>query len=511
MEEAIEICKLRLFLKLVAQIDNVQDIEPLPDIDFNIRAGNTLIGLVTRDQVRESITTAEDGQKKLLFGESVETITRVEENAENADRAFRRFQEMQTEHGMDPKDFSTSKQELSNRLKALEDELDHYLAFKYGINQSNIRDDNEYEKRFIQWRESHQPFHWFIEFYGIMKNGGFDVIIGNPPYVEYSKVKKEYRISGFTTEKCGNLYAYVMERAYSLADNNARQGFIIPTSSISTERMRPLQNILLKTGFLHSTFGFRPSKLFEGANISNMHLSIVFIDPSLKEEIKALHHVKWNSEFRSFLFHYLQSYTTTYKLIIDRFNRIPRLSNDLHLSVIKKLCHKSPAKNNFSISNYKVYYRTTGGLHYRVFTIFPTQSRKESSIALDSPTHRDILFFTYSSNLWNMFYYTFSNCLDVARFEIEDFPIGLDEMDVFLLRELSPLAMELDEDIRAHASIRTRNYQREGDVKCYTIELRKSKPIIDKIDRVLAKHYDLTEEELDFIINYDIKYRMGLI
>ncbi len=38
---------------------------------------------------------------------------------------------------------------------------------------------------------------------------------------------------------------------------------------------------------------------------------------------------------------------------------------------------------------------------------------------------------------------------------------------------------------------------------------RISKPIIDEIDRVLAKHYGFTDEELDFIINYDIKYRMG--
>jgi len=37
----------------------------------------------------------------------------------------------------------------------------------------------------------------------------------------------------------------------------------------------------------------------------------------------------------------------------------------------------------------------------------------------------------------------------------------------------------------------------------------KSKSIIDEIDRVLAKHYGFTDEELDFIINYDIKYRMG--
>jgi len=36
-----------------------------------------------------------------------------------------------------------------------------------------------------------------------------------------------------------------------------------------------------------------------------------------------------------------------------------------------------------------------------------------------------------------------------------------------------------------------------------------SKPIIDEIDRVLAKHYGFTDEELDFIINCDIKYRMG--
>ena len=36
-----------------------------------------------------------------------------------------------------------------------------------------------------------------------------------------------------------------------------------------------------------------------------------------------------------------------------------------------------------------------------------------------------------------------------------------------------------------------------------------SKPIIDEIDVLLAKHYGFTDEELDFIVNYDIKYRMG--
>jgi len=44
-------------------------------------------------------------------------------------------------------------------------------------------------------------------------------------------------------------------------------------------------------------------------------------------------------------------------------------------------------------------------------------------------------------------------------------------------------------------------------VQCIIPKL--SKKIIDEIDSVLAQHYGFTDEELDFIINYDIKYRMG--
>ena len=43
-----------------------------------------------------------------------------------------------------------------------------------------------------------------------------------------------------------------------------------------------------------------------------------------------------------------------------------------------------------------------------------------------------------------------------------------------------------------------------------TFQPRESKPIIDKIDRATAAHYGFSNEEIDFIINYDIKYRMGL-
>ncbi len=65
MEEAVEICKLRLFLKLAAQVepDAAKDnlgIEPLPDIDFNIRAGNTLVGYATYNEVKRAVTSKLD-------------------------------------------------------------------------------------------------------------------------------------------------------------------------------------------------------------------------------------------------------------------------------------------------------------------------------------------------------------------------------------------------------------------------------------------------------------------
>ena len=52
-------------------------------------------------------------------------------------------------------------------------------------------------------------------------------------------------------------------------------------------------------------------------------------------------------------------------------------------------------------------------------------------------------------------------------------------------------------------------YKATGQVIYDEFYPKLSKPIIDKIDKILARHYGFTEEELDFIINYDIKFRMG--
>lgn len=63
--------------------------------------------------------------------------------------------------------------------------------------------------------------------------------------------------------------------------------------------------------------------------------------------------------------------------------------------------------------------------------------------------------------------------------------------------------------LKRNSIIKSTSYKTKGNVVYQELYPRYSKKEIDEIDKVLAKHYGFTEEELDFIINYDIKYRMG--
>ena len=165
MEEATEICKLRLFLKLVAQIERIEDIEPLPDVDFNVRAGNTLVGNATRDDVDKVVAAslfATPGMR--------ESQMRIYEQAEGVDRLFALFREQQTE--FDGLVTSVDKRRLQDRLNNLADQLNHYLAGTHGV---EVKDTAQY----ALWCRSHKPFHWFIEFHSITERGGFDAIIAS--------------------------------------------------------------------------------------------------------------------------------------------------------------------------------------------------------------------------------------------------------------------------------------------------------------------------------------------
>ena len=165
MEEAVEICKLRLFLKLVSQISDADHIEPLPDIDFNIVPGNTLVGYA-------SLAEVEQAASRSLF--NLNLPQRITE----ADVALRAFRDLQTQIGISARVLAKAKEDTKAKLAEIEAELNESLRVEYGA------------KKLEKFVESHRPFHWYVKFNTIMQDGGFDVAVGNPPYVEYSKVRE---------------------------------------------------------------------------------------------------------------------------------------------------------------------------------------------------------------------------------------------------------------------------------------------------------------------------------
>ena len=110
------------------------------------------------------------------------------------------------------------------------------------------------------------------------------------------------------------------------------------------------------------------------------------------------------------------------------------------------------------------------------------------------------------SSLFYAYFITHGDCFHLSDTLVQGFPIlPAVVADPMLLALNSRLMRELKENA-ARKTIQTK----DGDSITYAeFYASKSKPTLDAIDRVIAGHYGLTAEELDFILNYDIKYRMG--
>lgn len=500
MKEAVEIAKLRLFLKLVATVEvdyrkpNL-GLEPLPDLDFNIRAGNTLVGFGTEAELNKGLTWTFDGQL---------AKPTIEEKCDIVAKTFMRYKEIQLNNGSDYADFKEAKEDLSKRLKELNHELNQ-LLHKQAIAIS-------YDK----WLLSYQPFHWFAEFYDIMnENGGFDVIIGNPPYVEYSAIKKLYTLKDFQCFKAGNLYAYVIERCYLLMKAKSRIGMIIQMSAFCTPRMEDFQKVWFKKSeqsFI-SFFDDRPGKLFDGLE----HIRVAICISEFGNEnnnIGTSNYVKFKTEFRPLLFNNL------IYVINDNSRKessVLKVNNKLEHSIIDKLWSNKKKLLYFltdTQNNNFVYYGYGYGYFGKILNFqsyFKGENVQSSTgdkfIYVNKDYNKDIIVALMNSTLFYWFYVNYSDGHNFTKFVIGSIPFEFPNKDISY--KLEKLTEKLMIDLKNNSNRKTAYYKATGKVEYDEYFPKKSKPIIDEIDTVLAEHYGFTAEELDFIINYDIKYRMG--
>ena len=499
MAEAVEICKLRLFLKLVSQVDAGRELEPLPDIDFNIRAGNTLVGYATEAQFDSANTLASD------------QAHRAEIKASTADLAdlFDRFREQQTVHG--GKVTAEDKRSLRDKLSALSMELDRYLARDYGI-------DPDKTKAFKAWRESHQPFHWFAEFYGVMREGGFDVVIGNPPYIEYSKVRNEYSVTRIKTTACGNLWAFCIERSFELLSSASRFGMIVPVSLVCTQRMSDVQDVIQSQSSATwlSNYAERPSKLFSGAEVL---LTIAISRKSRTSRIGTYSTPlrKWPSDFRPSLFE-----TTKYLSIGNRLRGyiVPKVSAEIEAEAIPKIMSKlgTLAEALVRSSDHKIYYRIGGGRYWKIFTTFqpqfvlngsPSVSSREAYLYFSSKDERDIAVSLLSSTLFYWYFMLTTNGRDLNPADLRAFPVSPRKLSTEGRRRLVELSRALMKSYRAHKAMKEKTSKSTGHVLYEEFYPRLSKDVLDEIDLVIGAEFGISKAQQDFLLNCEIKYRMG--
>ena len=420
MPEAVEVCKLRLLLKLVAQIKQAEDMKSLGAIDFNIFAGNIL---VDQNNAAGPQATAE--------------------------------------------------------------------------------------------RKPQSP-QWFVEFYSIMQNGGFDVIIGNPPYVEYEQVSEIYKVNGYQTLSTGNLYALTVERCYGLLAQDGQFGMIVPSSATCTDGYLPLQQLLLEQSSLHiSSYSDQRGKLFD---IPHPRLCIILYQKgSQSKRVFSTPYIKLGRELRDSLFQRL-SYIEVTDLVKPGI--IPRYGSSIERTLHTKVYNQAHRLGDYVAKSgcNNVYYTRKISWFVQVTPFIPgiidEQGRTRNPSELKilpflSPEHADIAFVALNSSLFYWFMTTGSDCRNLNMREVLGFPLSMDTTADPIRQDLRKLAADLAEDLQAHSEHRKMHFKGVGTLTIQCIFPGRSRPIIDEIDRALARHYGFTDEEADFIINYDGKYRTG--
>ena len=253
--------------------------------------------------------------------------------------------------------------------------------------------------------------------------------------------------------------------------------------------------------------------MFNGVNL---RLSIALMGPSVKKPVTTwvTKYNKWNAEARAFLLS-----TITYISLNDyssQLNVIAKIGDQVENSILSKM--QIPRRLEIlesSIQQHLVYYKNTGVNHWITATDFPPRtfrgdqpsaSSRQTTFALKDERSKEFCVCCINSNLFYWLYIVKTNCRDLNPSDIRSFPILRNiEKDVRFQRLASELMMSLDENSR----YTVRQQKQTGEIRIQSFRPRFSKPIIDEIDRVLAQHYGFTAEELDFIINYDIKYRLG--
>lgn len=172
-----------------------------------------------------------------------------------------------------------------------------------------------------------------------------------------------------------------------------------------------------------------------------------------------------------------------------------KIDSQIEVDIMRKIYGQKFKFKDLMQGNETIFYRDTGGRYYDLYTSYSTtNSTTQKSF---STKNAKAMVALMSSNLFWWFRRVYADDRHSYIYEFERFKLPKFSKEIW--QKLEKLGAEFEADIEAKA-----NFTSTG-TKEY--RLRKSKHLIDQIDRLICPLYNLTHEEMDFIINYEVEFR----
>ena len=379
-------------------------------------------------------------------------------------------------------------------------------------------------------------FDWKVMYSDVFEQGGFDIVIGNPPYGaklsddDKKVVKKFYK----TTESkqmdrekdavylrflgrenkvpCPKIkgsidtYTLFIELAYWLLRKDAFMAYIVPISLTSSDSLSGVHKLLLERcrGIKISSYSVRPQPVFKNAVVNT---SILMFQKTLTpcQQLLSTKMHRRNNEFK------LQTLVDNLQFVdvLDnlKFGRIPKIGLQIEKDILNKLRSYRTISSYVVEEGKPIVYRFAGGRYFKVVTNYFTGSSAESALMLDCK-YADAIGCILSSNLSFWFYQIYSDNLNWKDCEITSVPVpNLKDKQIDYLNNLYG---EYLTDIELKANVRQSSGKSTYHVSQFKeYKIVKSKSIIDRIDDYICPLYGLTDEERDFVKNYELEFRMA--
>lgn len=270
---ATEIAKLRLWLSLVVDEEDIKQIKPLPNLDYKIMQGNSLVELLSPALLARST----DKERNDLIDQLNESKNDYFNLSDRSSKNQKRKEINSLIQTLVNYDVKKEKDRIFEKIVGKKNQI---KLFSFGPDQQSFDDldiSKEVEKaNKLKDISSYDHFEWHLNFNEIFENGGFDVVIGNPPYsriqgIDKAVVGKYKHLYNSATGRF-DLYVLFVEKGLELASSEVGQvNYIMPHKWTNASYGKGLREFVASKRSLSKLISFGAYQVFNASTYTSLN------------------------------------------------------------------------------------------------------------------------------------------------------------------------------------------------------------------------------------------------